>query len=241
MHNLLLQHGFQSAWYGGLRVSTTSSAAGATARIAVIVQTDVGFLSGGRRDATADEREDCYGRATVALTRAIEHTYIVSPLDMAVMIGMAQTLGVYHYGYFTLKGRDIQHHVPSKYSSDKSAILDWGLVDPFISQDKPPLAIAMIVTTNGTRVWRRYRLVVACRDKLRLLPDVLAVLESRTRRPAGFSPARLIGNTCMVMLLMGIDHLSRSVQPIMGLQHLFIDIEATRSFFTWIYRIGSLS
>ena len=42
-------------------------------------------------------REDCYGRATVALTRAIEHTYIVSPLDMAGMIGMAQTLGVYHY------------------------------------------------------------------------------------------------------------------------------------------------
>ena len=53
---------------------------------------------------------------------------------MAGMIGMAQTLGVYHYGYFTLKGRDIQYHGPSKYPSDKSAILDWGLVDPFISQ-----------------------------------------------------------------------------------------------------------
>ena len=195
VHNLLLQHGFQSAWYGGLRVSTTSSAAGATARIAVIVQTGVGFLSGGRRDASADEREDCYGRATVALTRAIEHTYIVSPLDMAGMIGMAQTIGVYHYGYFTLKGRDIQYHGPSKYPSDKSAILDWGLVAPFISQDKPPLAIAMIVTTNGTRVWRRYRLVVACRDKLRLPPDVLAALESRTRdhvlTTSGFFPCSI--------------------------------------------------
>ena len=41
----------------------------------------------------------------------------------------------------------------------------------------------------------------------------------------------VIGNTCMVMLLMGIDHLSGSVQPIMGPQHLFIDIKATRSFF----------
>ena len=141
VHNLLLQHGFQSAWYGGLRISTTSSAAGATARIAVIVQTGVGFLSGGRRDASADEREDCYGRATVVLTRAIEHTYIVSPLDMAGMIGMAQTLGVYHYGYFTLKGRDIQYHGPSTYPTDKSAVLDWGLVAPFISQDKLPLAI----------------------------------------------------------------------------------------------------
>ena len=90
VHKLLLQHGFQTEWYGGLRVSTTSSAAGATTRIAVIVQTGVGFL--GRRDSTADEREDCYGRATVALTRAIDHTYIVSPLDMVGLVGMAQTL-----------------------------------------------------------------------------------------------------------------------------------------------------
>ena len=98
VHNLLLQHGFQTEWCGALRVSTTSSGAGATSRIAVIVQTGCGFLSGGRRGATLDDREDCYGRATVALTRAIEHTYIVSPLDMAGLIGMAQTLGVYHYG-----------------------------------------------------------------------------------------------------------------------------------------------
>ena len=86
--------------------------AGATARIAVIVQTGCEFLSGGRRDATADEREGCYGRATVALTRAIEHTSIVSPLDMAGMIGMAQTLGVYHYRYTE---RPI-HPVPWPYS-----------------------------------------------------------------------------------------------------------------------------
>ena len=201
-------HGFQSTWYGGLRVSTTSSAAGATARIAVIVQTGCGFPSGGRRDATADEREDCCGRAT----GAIEHTYIVSPLDMAGMIGMAQTLGVYHYGYFTLKDRDIQYHGPTTYPNDKIAILDWGFGAPFILQHKPPLAIAMIVTINGTRAWRRYRLVVACRDKLRLPSNVLAAPESRTRdhvlTTSGFFPARSIVNTCMVMLLMATDLLS---------------------------------
>ena len=103
VHNQLLQHGLQTAWQGRLRITTTSSAAGATARIAVIVQTGCGFLSGGRRGASADDREDCFGRATVALTRAIQHTYIVSPLDMSGMIGMAQTLAVYHYGYYTLK------------------------------------------------------------------------------------------------------------------------------------------
>ena len=47
-----------------------------------------------------DDREDCYGRATVALTWAVQHTCVVSPLDMAGMI--AQTLAVYHYGYHTL-------------------------------------------------------------------------------------------------------------------------------------------
>ena len=49
VHNQLLQHGFQTAWHRRLRITTTSCAAGATARIAVIVQTGVGFLSGGRR------------------------------------------------------------------------------------------------------------------------------------------------------------------------------------------------
>ena len=51
------------------------------------------------------------------------------------------------------------------------------------------------MTINGTRVWRRYRLVVACRDKLRLPPEVLAALESRTRdhvlTTSGFFPCSI--------------------------------------------------
>ena len=42
-----------------------------------------------------NDRKD-FGRATVALTRAIQHTYIVSPVDMAGLIGMTQTLAVFH-------------------------------------------------------------------------------------------------------------------------------------------------
>ena len=79
VHTQLLQHGFQAAWFGGLRIATTSSAAGATTRIAVVVQTGCGFLSGGRRGASMEDKEDCFGRATVALTRAIKHTYVVFP------------------------------------------------------------------------------------------------------------------------------------------------------------------
>ena len=125
VHNQLLQHGFQTAWHGRLRITTTSSAAGATARIAVIVQTGCGFLSGGRRGASLDDREDCYGRATVALTRAIQHTYIVSPLYMAGMIGMAQTLAVYHYGYHTLKAGQIQFHGPALNLSHLTQQQSW--------------------------------------------------------------------------------------------------------------------
>ena len=194
VHNLL-QHGFQTTWYGALRVSTTSSGAGATARIAVIVQTGCGFLSGGRRGATLDEREDCYGRATVALTRAIEHTYIVSPLDMAGMIGMAQTLGVYHYVYFTLRNRDIQYHGPTAHPSDQSAVLEWGLDSSFTPQDKPPLAIAMIAQAGDVRTWKRYRLVLARKEKLHLTPRVLAILEANTRTltltTSGFFPCSI--------------------------------------------------
>ena len=57
VHNQLLQHGFQAAWFGGLRTATISSAAGATARIAVVVQTGCGFLSGGRRGASLEDRD----------------------------------------------------------------------------------------------------------------------------------------------------------------------------------------
>ena len=73
VHTQLLQHGFQAAWFGGLRIATTSSAAGTTA-IAVVVQIGCGFLSWGRRGASLEDKEDCFGRATVALTRAIKHT-----------------------------------------------------------------------------------------------------------------------------------------------------------------------
>ena len=195
VHNQLLQHGFQAAWFGGLRIATTSSAAGATARIAVVVQTGCGFLSGGRRGASLEDREDCFGRATVALTRAIRHTYIVSPIDMAGMIGMAQTLAVYHYGYHTLKNRLVQYHEPAREPSDAEAVLEWGLDTPFTSQDKPPLAIAMVVTLNGVRSLRRYRLVIAQKAKLRLTQEVTAALASHSRdhrlTASGFFPCSI--------------------------------------------------
>ena len=67
-HDQLLQHGFHTTWHGGIRVSTVSSAAGATARVAVVVQTGCGFLSGGRKNATLDDK--------IFRTRSISSTYL---------------------------------------------------------------------------------------------------------------------------------------------------------------------
>ena len=195
VHNQLLQHGFRTIWRGGLRISTTSSAAGATALIAVIVQTGCGFLSGGRRGATLDDKEDCYGRATVALTRAIQHTYILSPVDMARLVGMAQTLAVFHSGYYTLKRGQVQFHGSTDVPPDNAAILEWGLDAPFIPQDRPPLSIAMIATLDGARSLRRYRLVIAQKSKLRLAPHVATALSSQSSdhrlTASGFFPCSI--------------------------------------------------
>ena len=139
--------------------------------------------------------ERSYGRATVALTRAIQHTYIVSPLDMSGMVGMAQTLAVYHYGYYTLKAEQIHSHESAIVPSDAAAVLEWNLGVPFTSLDKPPLAIAMIVTINGERSLRRYRLVIAQKSRLRLVPEVLATFASHGRdhrlTASGFFPCSI--------------------------------------------------
>ena len=99
---------------------------------------------------------------------------------------------MYHYGYHTLKARQIQFHGPALVPSDTAAVLDWGLDIPFTSLDKPPLAITMIVTVNGERSLRRYRLVIALKSQLHLHPKV----ETTASQPAGSSPVPSIGSTC---------------------------------------------
>ena len=126
---------------------------------------------------------------------------------------------MYHYGYYSLKAGQIQSHGPALVPSDTAAVLDWGLDIPFTSLDKPPLAITMIVTMNGERSLRRYRLVIAQKSKLRLTPEVLATLATKVETivslRAGFSPVPLIGNTCMDMLQMDTARRFGCVHPTM--------------------------
>ena len=74
-------------------------------------------------------------------------------------------------------------------------MLDWGLDTPFMSQDRPPLAIAMTATVDGTRGLRRYRLVIAQKAKLRLSPEVATALASKAAdhrlTASGFFPCSI--------------------------------------------------
>ena len=77
--DLLLQHGFTSEWEGGITGVVSVLCGGSHSyRVAVVVRNRREFLSGNRHDATPEDREDCYGRGTFALSRSILITYMVS-------------------------------------------------------------------------------------------------------------------------------------------------------------------
>ena len=70
-------------------------------------------------------------------------------------------------------------------------MLEWRLDAPFTPQDKPPLAVAIVIKSGDRRKWKRYRLVVARREKLRLPQRVLAVLDANTATSSGFFPCAI--------------------------------------------------
>ena len=69
--------------------------------------------------------------------------------------------------------------------------LEWGLDAPFTPQDRLPLAIAMVIKSGNRRKSKRYRLVVARREKLRLLQRVLAVLDANIATSSAFFPCAI--------------------------------------------------
>jgi hypothetical protein len=66
----------------------------------------------------------------------------------------------------------LQSHCSIGTPDDATAVFEWSVDAPFVSQDKPPLAISMVAYVNHTKALRRYRLVLLDRNKLKLAGKV---------------------------------------------------------------------
>ena len=99
-----------SSWVSSSNNSIVSrgvtTCAGMTAHTVLLAQTNVGFLSGGRKKSfrlvSEDEQmvqlEEAYARATVAITRARSLCLIMGALDMKGVLGAATVMGTLMYG-----------------------------------------------------------------------------------------------------------------------------------------------
>ena len=142
-----------------------------TAKVTIIAQTRIGFLSGLRRIPQAEEAEDAFdvqleeaaARATVALTRAKELCVILGPLDMLGLIGAATVVGSLMYGVGICWRQCLELHYQQRE-------LETGMDDEKMVQmlksagpcsDLPPLALAEIVHLSDDEfIVRRLHLVI---------------------------------------------------------------------------------
>ena len=103
MTNLFRASNWVSSSHDSIVSRGVTTCAGMTALLA---QTKVGFLTGGRKKSflllSEDEQmvqlEEAYARATVAITRARSLCLIMGPLDMKGLLGAATVMGTLMYG-----------------------------------------------------------------------------------------------------------------------------------------------
>ena len=135
----LQRHTF--AWHNPnkIRIETVASSASTTAKVAAVIQRGGNFLSGSFTDPVW--AEDCAGRATVCLTRAISYTVLISPLEMMGMFGMAQVIGAKSLGINVLTERDTWWPPPKLKLTQEQIIASWSL-DDIPDWSAVPLAIA---------------------------------------------------------------------------------------------------
>ena len=131
-----------------------TTCAGMTAHTVILVQTRVGFLTGGRkesfRELPQDEQliqlEEAYGRATVALTRARSLCVIMGPLDMKGLVGAATVVGSLMYGAGHVFRGVANVHLHDKLMQDSPSDSDFArklsLNCALDAPDFPPPAIA---------------------------------------------------------------------------------------------------
>ena len=142
-----------------------------TAKVTIIAQTRIGFLSGLRRIPHGEEaensfdvqREEAAARATVALTRAKELCVILGPLDMLGLISAATVVGSLMYGVGICWRQDLELHYQqeeAEASMDDVKMIDM-LKNARPCSALPPLALGEIVHVSEEKFTvRRLHLII---------------------------------------------------------------------------------
>ena len=182
---------------GGAVISrSVTSCAGMTAYLALLAQTRVGFLSGGRGKSfhqlppqeQAAQREEANARATVALTRAQQICFLMGPLDMRGLVGAATIIGCLKYGA-SFCGQDDQDDpvflIPIKDEDLLEAPDDAAFLQSLrhscarVSGVYPPLALVEAYITeedSAPRVRRLHLIIVDLHRRRRMAHRVLKLL-----------------------------------------------------------------
>ena len=129
-----------------IQIENVVTVAGATARHGLILQFNNGFLSGNSQNMTEDDITESYLRANVGYTRATNSLLMASPLDMAGLPGVFQTLAVLLTGVTAIYRSPSYYHFAMSDEIDDREISDeeWDRMTTGASLGSLPLPLALV-------------------------------------------------------------------------------------------------
>ena len=131
-----------------IQIENVVTVAGATARHGLILQFNIGFLSGNSQKMTEDDVTESYLRANVGYTRATNSLLMASPLDMAGLPGVFQTLAVLLTGITTIYRPSTYYNLAISDTLDAREISDddWNEATngAILGALPPPLALVQV-------------------------------------------------------------------------------------------------
>ena len=129
-----------------IQIENVVTVAGATARHGLILQFNIGFLSGNSQNMSEDDITESYLRANVGYTRATNSLLMASPLDMAGLPGVFQTLAVLLTGVTTIYRSPSYYHFAMSDEIDDREISDeeWDRMTTGATLGSLPLPLALV-------------------------------------------------------------------------------------------------
>ena len=129
-----------------IQIENVVTVAGATARHGLILQFNIGFLSGNSQNMTEDDITESYLRANVGYTRATNSLLMASALDMAGLPGVFQTLAVLLTGVTTIYRSPSYYHFAMSDEIDDREISDeeWDRMTTGAILGSLPLPLALV-------------------------------------------------------------------------------------------------